>query len=55
MVNVNDLYWAAGFIDGEGSFSKCGGTIAASAVQVDRWHLVNIDLIKNNVNMDIYL
>lgn len=32
-----DLAWAAGFLEGEGSFKKCGNTICISAVQVEKY------------------
>lgn len=35
-ISINDLYWAAGFLEGEGSFYRNGGTIVISAVQVQR-------------------
>lgn len=38
-MQIKDIYWAAGFIDGEGSFCENGRTICISAVQVDKWHL----------------
>lgn len=30
-----DLAWTAGFLEGEGSFARCGNTIKVSAVQVE--------------------
>jgi len=36
-ISLNDLYWSAGFLEGEGSFMKCGvGTIVVSASQVQK-------------------
>lgn len=39
MVAKNELYWTAGFLDGEGSFTLCGKTPRVQATQVDVWHL----------------
>ncbi len=51
-MNVNDLHWAAGFIDGEGSFTRCGGTISVSASQNDKWHIEKLyALFKGNTNI----
>ena len=38
-MNIKSLYWAAGFIDGEGCFCENGRTISIRAVQVDKWHI----------------
>ena len=35
-ISLNDLYWVAGFLEGEGSFCKNGGTICVSASQVQK-------------------
>lgn len=35
MLKTNDLHWVAGFLEGEGSFTKCGSAITISAVQVN--------------------
>lgn len=35
-LRIEDLYWVAGFLEGEGSFTKCGGTIKVEATQVQR-------------------
>lgn len=32
-----DIYWTVGFLEGEGSFTKCGGTVMVSATQVQKW------------------
>ena len=51
-MNVNDLHWAAGFIDGEGCFCRCGRTISASAVQVDKWHIDKLyNFFGGNINI----
>ena len=42
-ISLNDLYWVAGFLEGEGSFMKCGvGTIVVSATQVQREPLTRL-------------
>ena len=35
-LRIEDLYWVAGFLEGEGSFCRCGGTIQVSASQVEK-------------------
>ena len=35
-IPLNELYWVAGFLEGEGSFCKCGGTIQVAASQVQK-------------------
>jgi hypothetical protein len=35
-VTVNNLHWAAGFLEGEGSFTCHGGTMRVTAAQNDR-------------------
>jgi len=35
-VKLTDLHWVAGFLEGEASFSKCGGTITVQAAQVEK-------------------
>lgn len=50
-MDVCNLHWAAGFIDGEGSFSRCGGTIAVQAVQVEIWPINKLyDLFDGGIN-----
>lgn len=36
MISIKELYWIAGFLEGEGSFCRCGNTIRVSAGQVQR-------------------
>jgi hypothetical protein len=38
MLNVplNELYWIAGFLEGEGCFARCGGTIVVTVSQVQK-------------------
>lgn len=51
-MKVEQLYWAAGFIDGEGSFGRHGGTIGIQVVQVDKWHIDKlIDIFGGNLNI----
>lgn len=35
-LRTEDIYWTAGFLEGEGSFLKNGGTIAVSCSQVEK-------------------
>uniref|UniRef100_A0A6M3J0I0 Homing endonuclease n=1 Tax=viral metagenome TaxID=1070528 RepID=A0A6M3J0I0_9ZZZZ len=35
-LRIEDLYWIAGFLEGEGTFCRCGGTIQISASQVQK-------------------
>jgi hypothetical protein len=49
-VTLNELYWIAGFLEGEGSFLKCGGTIMATATQVQR---EPVDRLKKLLGGDI--
>ncbi len=35
-VPLNELYWIAGFFEGEGCFARCGGTIVITVSQVQR-------------------
>lgn len=37
MISVNDIHWAAGFLEGEGSFEGNKGKFEVSAAQVQRW------------------
>jgi len=53
MLNVplNELYWIAGFLEGEGSFTRCGGTIAVNASQVQREPLDRLQkLLSGSIN-----
>ena len=34
MISVNDIHWAAGFLEGEGCFTFCGHSPRAEAAQV---------------------
>lgn len=38
-LNIADLHWVIGFLEGEGSFSYRGRDMHASATQVQRWPL----------------
>lgn len=50
-MKVEQLYWAAGFLDGEGWFGRNGGTISISAVQLDKWHIDKLlDLFGGGIN-----
>lgn len=31
-MKIEQIFWAAGFIDGEGCFGRCGGTIGVTVV-----------------------
>ena len=42
MVSLLDIYWAAGFMDGEGSFIKAAHSIGTTASQKDPWPLVKL-------------
>jgi len=35
-LRIEDIYWIAGFLEGEGSFMRCGGTITVQAAQVQK-------------------
>ncbi len=35
-LRLEDLHWIAGFLEGEGSFCRCGGTITVVASQVEK-------------------
>lgn len=45
MIRTADIHWAAGFIDGEGSFCKHGATVGVSAVQKDEWHVRKLESV----------
>ena len=50
-IPLNELYWIAGFLEGEGSFTRCGGTISVSAAQVQRQPLEKMqNLLGGNIN-----
>ncbi len=51
MLSPTDLGWVAGFLEGEGSFMKCGGTITVAAVQKQKQPLDKIHgLCGGNLN-----
>ena len=53
MINIpeKDLGWIAGFLEGEGSFGRCGSTISVSASQVQKYPLeVMSKLVGGNLN-----
>ena len=35
-LRLEDLHWIAGFLEGEGTFGRCGGTIIVAASQVNK-------------------
>ena len=39
MISLNDIHWAAGFIEGEGSFLKPPGKLRIDVHQVQKWPL----------------
>jgi hypothetical protein len=43
-LNLNDLYWAAGFIEGEGTFTH-GGSFGVVASQVQLWPLERLQTL----------
>jgi hypothetical protein len=49
-IPLNELYWIAGFLEGEGNFSRCGGTIVVSATQVQKEPLDRLhNLLSGNI------
>jgi hypothetical protein len=44
MINIGDLKWIAGFLEGEGSFSISKGSIRVQASQMKKWPLDKLNL-----------
>lgn len=54
-LRIEDLYWLAGFLEGEGSFGRCGGTVQVTATQVQREPIDRIFSILKVGNISIFL
>ena len=50
-MELKHIGWIAGFIEGEGSFTKAGGTICVSATQVDKQPIQDLqDMLGGGIN-----
>ncbi len=45
MIDIGDLKWAAGFLEGEGSFCFVGSSPCVQAGQVQKWPLEKLNLL----------
>jgi len=52
-LNITDIYWLAGFMDGEACFSMWGKTPSITIAQKEMWPLEKVHKLVNSINSRI--